>query len=52
MDIAGGRGLLSFELALEHGVPVTLVDPLITPVAELIDSPGGRPVAVKEPLPE
>jgi hypothetical protein len=27
VDIAGGRGLLSFELALEHGVPVTLVDP-------------------------
>lgn len=27
VDIAGGRGLLAFELALEHGVPVTLVDP-------------------------
>lgn len=27
VDIAGGRGLLSFELALTHGVPVTLVDP-------------------------
>ena len=32
--------------------PVTLVDPLITPVAALIDSPGGRPLAEKEPLPE
>ena len=32
--------------------PVTLVEPLITPVAALIDSPGGRPVAEKEPLPE
>ena len=32
--------------------PVTLVAPLITPVAELMDRPGGRPVAEKEPLPE
>ena len=32
--------------------PVTLVDPLITPVAALIESPGGRPLAEKEPLPE
>ena len=32
--------------------PVTLVDPLITPVAVLIESPGGKPVAEKEPLPE
>ena len=32
--------------------PVTLVSPVIVPVAELIDSPGGRPVAEKEPLPE
>jgi hypothetical protein len=27
VDIAGGRGLLSFELALEHGIPATLVEP-------------------------
>ena len=27
VDIAGGRGLLSFDLALDFGVPVTLVDP-------------------------
>ena len=32
--------------------PVTLVDPLMTPVAALIDSPGGKPLAEKEPLPE
>ena len=32
--------------------PVTLVEPLISPVAELIESPGGRPVATKVPLPE
>ena len=32
--------------------PTTLVAPLITPVAELIDRPGGSPVAEKEPLPE
>ena len=32
--------------------PTTLVAPLITPVAELIDRPGGSPVAEKEPFPE
>ena len=32
--------------------PTTLVAPLITPVAELMDKPGGSPVAEKEPLPE
>ena len=33
-------------------VPDTLVVPLITPVAALMESPGGKPVAEKEPLPE
>ena len=32
--------------------PTTLVSPLITPVAAFIDSPGGSPVADREPLPE
>ena len=32
--------------------PTTLVEPSIIPVAELIDNPGGKPVAEKEPLPE
>ena len=32
--------------------PTTLVAPLISPVVELIDRPGGRPVAEKEPLQE
>ena len=27
VDVAGGRGLLSFELALEHDVPATLIEP-------------------------
>lgn len=27
VDIAGGRGMLALELALEHGVPATLVEP-------------------------
>ena len=32
--------------------PTTLVEPWISPVAALIESPGGSPVAEKEPLPE
>jgi hypothetical protein len=32
VDIAGGRGLLSFELALTHGVPATLIEPKPLPV--------------------
>ena len=27
VDIAGGRGMLALELALEHGVPATLIEP-------------------------
>ena len=32
--------------------PTTLVEPLISPVEALMDSPGGSPVAEKEPFPE
>ena len=32
--------------------PVTLVEPVISPVAELIERPGGSPVAEKLPIPE
>ena len=32
--------------------PTTLVEPRISPVAALIESPGGSPVAEKDPFPE
>ena len=32
--------------------PITLVEPLISPFEALMDSPGGSPVAEKDPLPE
>ena len=42
------RPVIDTEISKE---PAIKVDPLIIPVAELIDSPGGSPVAEKEPSP-
>jgi hypothetical protein len=51
-DIPAPPAVVPVAVTVKDCVPTTLVDPLITPVEELIESPGGSPLAEKDPFPE